>query len=213
MNSTSAVATMTQVMSSSVLTAPTPPCATADPGTTRASANAEVTVRQSLFFICLPSLRTEDARHSRIPGITLDGRCAGLRRRYPDVETLASPTCTGGRNRLRSGDNRLRSGLDLELRALHRQLELRCDPAELTPGALRGGREPVEELVGVQRVVMKEQPSSLDSAGEGERVGESRMAPADVVGVLVVGVLAVVDQQIRVAGEVEARDPLRIEPG
>ena len=79
----------------------------------------------------------------------------------------------------------------------------------------RGARvraEAVEELVGVQRVVVEEQqPAGLDPAGEGERVGDRRVPPADVVGVLLVGVLAVVDQQVGVAGEVEARDPLRLE--
>src|SRR5262249_11456611 len=45
-------------------------------------------------------------------------------------------------------------------------------------------------------------------SGEREGVAETRVAPADVLGVLLVRVLAVVDQQVGLAGEVEARDPL-----
>ena len=37
------------------------------------------------------------------------------------------------------------------------------------------------------------------------------MAPAHVCGVLVVGVLAIVDQQVGVPGEVKARDPVVLE--
>ena len=37
------------------------------------------------------------------------------------------------------------------------------------------------------------------------------MAPADVLGVLLVGVLAVVDEQVGVARELVARDPLRLQ--
>src|SRR5689334_13332758 len=46
---------------------------------------------------------------------------------------------------------------------------------------------------------------------EAERVRGGRVAPADVVGVLGVGVLAVVDQQRGVAGEGEAGDPVLLE--
>ena len=64
----------------------------------------------------------------------------------------------------------------------------------------------------MQRVVVEEQRAlGPDPAGEGERVRERRVAPADVVGVLGVGVLAVVDQQRGVAGQLEARDPVLVE--
>ncbi len=66
--------------------------------------------------------------------------------------------------------------------------------------------ELVEPLVGVHRVVMEEHGAlGVGAAGEGERVRERGVAPADVVGVLGVGVLAVVDQQRGVAGQARGR--------
>ena len=64
----------------------------------------------------------------------------------------------------------------------------------------------------MERVVVEEhQPLGLDAARKGERVGQPRVAPADVLRVLGVGVLAVVDQQVARARELVARDPLRLE--
>ena len=64
----------------------------------------------------------------------------------------------------------------------------------------------------MERVVMEEeQPLRLDAAREEQGVAELRVAPADVLGVLLVRVLAVVDQQIGIAGEVESGDPLGLE--
>ena len=64
----------------------------------------------------------------------------------------------------------------------------------------------------MHRVVVEQQQAlRLRAAGEGERVGQRRMAPADVMRVLVVGVLAVVQQQRGAAGQLVARDPLRLQ--
>ena len=83
-------------------------------------------------------------------------------------------------------------------------------PPELSQRSRADSPRSIEEVVGVQRVVVEEQhPRALDPGGEGERVAHPRVAPADVLGVLLVGVLAVVDQEVCVAGEVVARDPLR----
>ena len=64
----------------------------------------------------------------------------------------------------------------------------------------------------MQRIVVEhQQPLGLDATSEGECVGEPGMPPADVVRVLLVGVLAVVDQEVGVLGEVVSGDPLRLE--
>jgi hypothetical protein len=69
----------------------------------------------------------------------------------------------------------------------------------------------------MHRVVVEEQqPVGLGAAREGERGGERRVPPADVVRVLLVAVLAVVHEQAGALGEVEAGNPLRVdilEPG
>ena len=70
----------------------------------------------------------------------------------------------------------------------------------------------VELIVGVVRVVVEQQRAlGVRAAREAHRVAERRVAPADVARVLVVGVLAVVDQQVGVARERVAREPLRLE--
>jgi len=72
--------------------------------------------------------------------------------------------------------------------------------------------EVVEEAVGVEGVVVEEQrPLGTDPRSERERCGDRRVAPALVTRVLLVGVLAVVDQQVGVAGEVVAGDPLLVQ--
>jgi len=64
----------------------------------------------------------------------------------------------------------------------------------------------------VQRVVVEQQQSvRCHTAAELERVADRRVAPAEVLGVLRVGVLAVVDEQLGVMREVEARDPVVLE--
>ena len=86
--------------------------------------------------------------------------------------------------------------------------------AQLLPAAAGGGVEIVQEVVGVQRVVVEEQePLGADAVGERQRVVDPGVAPADVLGVLLVGVLAVVDQEVGVASQVVARDPLRLQVG
>src|SRR5829696_5252178 len=59
----------------------------------------------------------------------------------------------------------------------------------------------------------EQQAASADALGEAERIREPGMPPSDMRWVLVVSVLAIVDQQVDVAGKVEGRDPLRLEPG
>ena len=80
---------------------------------------------------------------------------------------------------------------------------------QLAPAGARPLVDRVEHCVRVKRVVVEEQgPPGADPVGERERVLERRVAPADVGRVLLVGVLAVVDQEIGVAGKVVAGDPL-----
>src|SRR5512133_2943277 len=84
--------------------------------------------------------------------------------------------------------------------------------AELDPALLGGPVEAIEEVVRVQRVVMEEQqPLRLNPPRKGQGVGELGVTPAHVFGVLLVRVLAVVDQQVRIPGEVESGDPLRLQ--
>ena len=92
------------------------------------------------------------------------------------------------------------------------ELDLCRAAAELLPARRDLAAEAVEEVVGVQRVVVEQQqPLGRDAAGEAERVGQRRVAPAEVRRVLVVGVLAVVDQQRGAARELEAGDPVVVE--
>src|ERR1044072_397788 len=97
------------------------------------------------------------------------------------------------------------------LRRLHRQLVFAALGPQLDllrlaphrhPALSRFGAEAVEEIVGVRRVVVEEDRAlGAGAVGEGERVTQRRVSPADVVGILGVGVLAVVDQQRGIAGE------------
>jgi hypothetical protein len=58
------------------------------------------------------------------------------------------------------------------------------------------GVESVEALVVVERVVVEEEEAlCLGEPSEGEHVAEAGVPPADVTRVLVVGVLAVVDEE------------------
>src|SRR3954451_15163283 len=84
----------------------------------------------------------------------------------------------------------------LELTALGRELHVLRTPAELLPLLGCPAGEPVEEVVAVERVVVEqEHPRRGHAAAEGECVGQARVSPAQVIAVLVVGVLAVVDKQ------------------
>ena len=56
--------------------------------------------------------------------------------------------------------------------------------------------------------MMEEQPLGVRAIPERKSIGERRVTPADVLGVLAVGVLAIVDQQRGVASEVEPGDPV-----
>src|SRR5689334_8142170 len=89
----------------------------------------------------------------------------------------------------------------LVLGPLGGQLQRRRVAAQRQPPLARVGGEPVELLVGVHRIVVKKDGAlGAGPPGEAERVGGGGVPPADVVGVLAVGVLAVVDQQRGVLG-------------
>ena len=60
-------------------------------------------------------------------------------------------------------------------------------------------------------VVEEEHAPRVAAIGEGDRMGDRGVPPAEVVRVLRVGVLAVVDQQVGLPGEGVAGDPLRLE--
>src|SRR3982074_2196481 len=93
-------------------------------------------------------------------------------------------------------------GRQLDLAAFHGHLEAGGVAPQRVPARHRGAVEDVEEVVGVQRIVVEEQEAlGLHAVGEHERVRQARVAPADVVGVLGVRVLAVVDQQRRAPRE------------
>ena len=67
----------------------------------------------------------------------------------------------------------------------------------------------VERRVVVAGIVVEgDQALDAGRTGEGDGVGNSAVAPADVVGVLGRAVLRVVDQQVGARGEVVARGPL-----
>jgi hypothetical protein len=67
------------------------------------------------------------------------------------------------------------------------------------------GVEPIELLVVVERVVVEEQEAlCLCKPSEGEHVGEAGVPPADVTRVLVVGVLAVVNEERGAVCQAEA---------
>src|SRR5690349_6957380 len=86
---------------------------------------------------------------------------------------------------LSGGDRARRPHRKLVLAALLGQLDRRRVSAELGPPLLRFLAQPVEELVGVERVVVEEDgPLGAGAAGEAERVRGRRVAPADVVRVL-----------------------------
>src|SRR6476646_6477197 len=100
----------------------------------------------------------------------------------------------GGETALDGGAHGRRGGRRryLELSALHAHLEHGGIAAELTPAAAGRGVEVVEEVVGVQGVVVEEQQSpGADAAGKRERVVDRGVAPADVLWILLVRVLAV----------------------
>src|SRR5215212_888148 len=74
--------------------------------------------------------------------------------------------------------------------------------------------EIIEETVRVQRVGVEEQkPSGANPRGELEGVADAGVTPADVLAVLLVRVLAVVDEEVGVQGEVVTGDPLRLDLG
>ena len=70
-------------------------------------------------------------------------------------------------------------GRDLELPALHAHLDQGRVAAQLRPAAAGGGVEVVEEVVGVQGVVVEEQqPPGADAVGEGQGVARSGSGPS-----------------------------------
>src|SRR6185503_11987509 len=93
----------------------------------------------------------------------------------------------------------------LELATLGRHLHVVRAPAQILPASGGLPRERVEEVVAVERVVVEEQkPLGASPPPEHKRVRERGVTPAEVLGVLVVGVLGIMDQQSRVASEGEA---------
>ena len=71
------------------------------------------------------------------------------------------------------------------------------------------GVEPIELLVVMERVVVEEEEAlRLCEPSEGEHVAEAGVAPADVARVLVVGVLAVVDEERGAVCQIEAGERL-----
>ena len=91
---------------------------------------------------------------------------------------------------------RLRHG-----RGLHR-----LERAAGSRGRLRGER--VELRVVAQGIVVEEREAACRrAAGEGQRVAERAVAPADVAAVLLVQVLAIVYQEVGVVRQLEPRDP------
>jgi hypothetical protein len=81
-------------------------------------------------------------------------------------------------------------------------------PAQLRPAPPAVSADIVEQVVAVQRVVMEQQqPAHARSMRERQRISDRAMTPPDVGGILLVGVLAVVQQQGRLARQLEARHP------
>src|ERR1700710_423745 len=144
------------------------------------------------------------SRFARAPGVSSDSAAAAS-----SVDAGMAPSLTRGRIGSGGGDRLRRPHRQLVLGPLDAQLDGCRIPAQLRPARDRFGAEAVEELVRVQWVVVEEDGApGAGATGEGERVAQRRVPPADVVGVLGVGVLAVVDQQRGVVGEREAGDPV-----
>ena len=67
------------------------------------------------------------------------------------------------------------------------------------------GVEPIELLVVMERIVVEEEEAlCLCEPSEGEHVAEAGVAPADAARVLVVGVLAIVDEERGAVRQIEA---------
>src|SRR5881394_127954 len=97
----------------------------------------------------------------------------------------------------------------VKLGSLDPQLDRARVAAAVDPALARLRFESVELVVGMEWIVVEEDRTlGSGTAGEAERVGDGGVPPAKVVGVLLVGVLAVVDQQRCIFGEAEARNPL-----
>lgn len=91
------------------------------------------------------------------------------------------------------------------LAALDGEIDPTLIAAQLPPPLTRFTGERIELLVGMHRVVMEEKRAlGARAPGEGEGMRKRGVTPAEVVGILGVGVLAVVDQQRGVAGQAEA---------
>src|SRR4051794_15532841 len=102
------------------------------------------------------------------------------------------------------GDRPWGPSRELVLATLEAELDPTLGAAELLPAIAGFFSQQVEPLVGVHGVVMEEDGALGRSAmREGDGVGEGGVAPADVLRVLGVGVLAVVDQQRGFAGQLE----------
>jgi hypothetical protein len=114
--------------------------------------------------------------------------------------TLHNPsllrTQRAGRRRGGCGGDSRAGAVELEFLQLggHEDL-VRAAPGEISAG--KGlGVEPIELLVVVERVVVEEKKAPcLCEPSEGEHVAEAGVPPADVTRVLVVGVLAVVNEE------------------
>ena len=73
----------------------------------------------------------------------------------------------------------------------------------------RAGFEALQRLVGVERLVVKEdQAAGADGPREGDCVFDARVTPADPLLVFVLEVLRVVQEQVDVVGDGRSRDPV-----
>ena len=81
-----------------------------------------------------------------------------------------------------------------------------CGPRPRSIPARKGiGVETIELLVVMERVVVEEEEALCPcEPSEGEHVAEAGVAPADAARVLVVGVLAIVDEERGAACQIEA---------
>src|SRR2546426_8170075 len=93
----------------------------------------------------------------------------------------------------------LRTSGDVDLHAFERK---RQAVAVLAPQLVGAGQHAFELIIRVQRVVVEhEQPLGLGDEGEGHGVRDARVAPSHALGILLLRVLGVVQQDVRLLGE------------
>src|SRR5947199_9608404 len=85
-----------------------------------------------------------------------------------------------GRSAIAGARGLSRDVREVDLAALGGELDLVGVATQLLPARFDGGAEAVEEVVGVHRIVVKqEHPVDPGAPAEGQRVGERRVPPAD----------------------------------